>query len=161
MIASDSIPIFPHFVVVNPEYSPFLDLNPEDPVTVDSVAQPVLSLISMVRDGHIQNLARSHRNVCGFDGCAPVLVLSIDISGDTLLRNLSVIDDQVILQGVLEILHFAYGLSSTFTVPSLSINHNTDTQSIRDVFLHEVFIPTEPSLLQISRNRSLVHSVDH
>ncbi|KAK2961722.1 hypothetical protein BLNAU_3159 [Blattamonas nauphoetae] len=39
-------------MISSEEYSPFLNWNPNDPFTVDSVAQAFLSLASMIRDGY-------------------------------------------------------------------------------------------------------------
>ncbi|KAK2954829.1 hypothetical protein BLNAU_10159 [Blattamonas nauphoetae] len=75
------------------------------------------------------------------------------------LRNLSVIDDQGILNSVIDIFRFGVWLSSEHKIQSLSTTSHTDPQSIRDVVLNEVLIPIEPSLVQISRNPLFVSSI--
>ncbi|KAK2947328.1 hypothetical protein BLNAU_17715 [Blattamonas nauphoetae] len=50
MIVSDRITFSPVCHVTDPEYSPFLNWNPIDPVTADSVSPVFVSLVSMVRD---------------------------------------------------------------------------------------------------------------
>ncbi|KAK2961841.1 hypothetical protein BLNAU_3278 [Blattamonas nauphoetae] len=39
-------------MISSEEYSPFLKWKPEDPIVVDSVSEPFVSLVSMVRDGY-------------------------------------------------------------------------------------------------------------
>ncbi|KAK2954831.1 hypothetical protein BLNAU_10161 [Blattamonas nauphoetae] len=38
--------------MIDPEYSPFLYWNPNDPITIDSVVPPFNSLVSMVTDSY-------------------------------------------------------------------------------------------------------------
>ncbi|KAK2954848.1 hypothetical protein BLNAU_10178 [Blattamonas nauphoetae] len=151
------------------EYSPFLNWTPTAPITADSVLPVFISLVSMVRDGFqfdvtlLRKLPKPHWTVCGFDGCAHVFTPSIDIREDSQidlqiilstphLRDLSGIDDQNVMTDILEIFDNGVWLSSPDSVRSLSNTLHNDPESIRNVVLHEVFIPIEPSLVQISRN---------
>ncbi|KAK2954769.1 hypothetical protein BLNAU_10254 [Blattamonas nauphoetae] len=201
-------------------YSPFLNWNRDDPITVDSVSQAVVSLVSMVRDGYqfdeklLQNtstlLSSIRQNLCdpddfeallkavGQDSTDPsagfldsmIMFMSSShpsIFRDALtlvglclysyplshcltlvsskliprifstphLRDLSVIDNNGILHDIIQVLQRIFGLTETTTLRSISARSGIDPQSIRDVVLHEVFIPIEPSLVQISSNRHL------
>ncbi|KAK2945134.1 hypothetical protein BLNAU_19924 [Blattamonas nauphoetae] len=72
------------------------------------------------------------------------------------LRDLSVIDDKVIMNDIIDVFKKGVWLSSTDSIQSTSIASDTDPESIRHLVLHEVLIPIEPSLVQISRNRHLL-----
>ncbi|KAK2944551.1 hypothetical protein BLNAU_20505 [Blattamonas nauphoetae] len=71
------------------------------------------------------------------------------------LRDLSVIGDQDILKVNLAIFSIGVWLSSEHEIHSLSTTLNSSPESIRNMVLHQVLIPIEPSLLQIGRNRHL------
>ncbi|KAK2961796.1 hypothetical protein BLNAU_3233 [Blattamonas nauphoetae] len=203
------------------QYSPFLDWNPDDSVTVDSVAPALVSLASMLRDGYPFNTElviaastllssfnwRRHNSLTidhllkaigqHFPDPAAVFVDSITIllssphpsifrealpfirrclnycypsnrlalvSSKLLpgiistphLRDLSVIDNQGMMNDICVIFDRCVCLSSTDTVLYFSTTLDIDPQSIRNLVLHEVLIPFEPSLVQISRNPRFV-----
>ncbi|KAK2954884.1 hypothetical protein BLNAU_10214 [Blattamonas nauphoetae] len=71
------------------------------------------------------------------------------------LRDLSAIDNPSILNDVIWMSVSTIQLSFG-TIQSLSTICNTDPETIRDMVLHEVLIPIEPSLVQISRNPHLL-----
>ncbi|KAK2947689.1 hypothetical protein BLNAU_17359 [Blattamonas nauphoetae] len=53
MITSDGFHRFHiDYHLIDPEYTPFLNWNPNDPITVDSIAPAFNSLASMIRDGY-------------------------------------------------------------------------------------------------------------
>ncbi|KAK2944701.1 hypothetical protein BLNAU_20394 [Blattamonas nauphoetae] len=72
-------------------------------------------------------------------------------------RDLSVIDDEL-LSSIVSIFRFSIEIVETVYLQALSITSHTPPESIRDVVFHEVFIPMEPSLVQISRNPLLLSS---
>ncbi|KAK2961771.1 hypothetical protein BLNAU_3208 [Blattamonas nauphoetae] len=72
------------------------------------------------------------------------------------LLDLSVIDDLLILRDILLILKNSLRLASLDAIQSLSARFDTEPKSIRNVVLHEVLIPIEPSLVQISHNPHLL-----
>ncbi|KAK2954879.1 hypothetical protein BLNAU_10209 [Blattamonas nauphoetae] len=72
------------------------------------------------------------------------------------LRNLSVIEDKVILPNILALFNSGVYLSSPDFLQALSTTSDTDPQIFRDLVLNEVLIPIEPSLVQISRNPHLL-----
>ncbi|KAK2949253.1 hypothetical protein BLNAU_15856 [Blattamonas nauphoetae] len=72
------------------------------------------------------------------------------------LRDLSVIVDKGILKDVVRILRDGIELTSTDGIEALSTDVSTASESVRDVVLHELLIPIEPSLVQISRNPHLL-----
>ncbi|KAK2943174.1 hypothetical protein BLNAU_21902 [Blattamonas nauphoetae] len=68
------------------------------------------------------------------------------------LRDLSVIDDKVIMNDIIDVFRSSVRISSSDGVQALSIASDTDPESIRHLVLHEVLIPIEPSLVQMGRN---------
>ncbi|KAK2961714.1 putative leucine-rich repeat protein [Blattamonas nauphoetae] len=68
------------------------------------------------------------------------------------LHDLSGIDDKVIMNDIITILECCVWLSSPDVLQALSPTSDIDPESVRDVVLHEVLIPMEQSLVQISRN---------
>ncbi|KAK2942584.1 hypothetical protein BLNAU_22501 [Blattamonas nauphoetae] len=67
-------------------------------------------------------------------------------------RALSLVEDNCILNDLIEIVHTIVRLSTAGYLHCLSTDVGLDPQSVRDVVLHEVLMPMEPSLVQISRN---------
>ncbi|KAK2961774.1 hypothetical protein BLNAU_3211 [Blattamonas nauphoetae] len=165
-------------MITSKEYSPFLQWNPPDRKTVGSVAPPFVSLVSMVRDGFefgedlLQKSSKflsslislfetndsfdDFLKAVGQDSPNPAAV----ILSTPHLRDLSVVEDKVIMNDILSIFKFGVWLVDASTVQFLSITSDTDPQSIRGVVLHEVLIPMEPSLVQISRNPHLLSWID-
>ncbi|KAK2943180.1 hypothetical protein BLNAU_21908 [Blattamonas nauphoetae] len=158
----------------DPEYSPFLKWNPDDPFSVDSVAQPFVSLTSMVRNGyefdqelvskasaflsslkrHVNPLTESDvfLKAIGQDSPDPAAV----ILSTPHLRDLSLIDDQGVMNDIRFIFNRGVWISSTDGMRYLSPNSDTDSYSLRNLVLREVLIPMEPSLVQISHNLRLL-----
>ncbi|KAK2957311.1 hypothetical protein BLNAU_7689 [Blattamonas nauphoetae] len=64
------------------------------------------------------------------------------------LRDPSMITDQAILRDLLAILQAGLDLASADNHCTIPPTSDTDPQSVRDVMLHEVFIPVELSLVQ-------------
>ncbi|KAK2942595.1 hypothetical protein BLNAU_22489 [Blattamonas nauphoetae] len=77
-----------------------------------------------------------------------------------LLQDLSVIDDNWVLYDIIIIFDSCVWLASPNAVTSFPTDSGTDPLSIRDLVLHEVLIPMEPSLVQISRNRQILSWID-
>ncbi|KAK2951372.1 hypothetical protein BLNAU_13652 [Blattamonas nauphoetae] len=73
-------------------------------------------------------------------------------------RDLSVLAEQKVLSSIFSIFRLSVGLAQPHSVQALS--PDAGPQSIRNVVLHEVMIPIEPSLVQISRNHSLSSWID-
>ncbi|KAK2951006.1 hypothetical protein BLNAU_14084 [Blattamonas nauphoetae] len=205
--------------MVDPEYSPFLNWTSDDFFSVASIAQPFLSLISMVRDdvqvddelarktskfldlinqnlGYsfmiddfmkaigqgssnpaavfvdsvIVLLSSSHPSIIGdvltliYESLRWSLSTNLAIISNKLiprifstphLRDLSVVADKDILKNIINITHTAVQLLTPITLRSLQASTDTAPLLIRDVVLHEVLIPIEPTLVQINRNRRL------
>ncbi|KAK2954593.1 hypothetical protein BLNAU_10444 [Blattamonas nauphoetae] len=72
------------------------------------------------------------------------------------VNDLSVIEDQQVLREILMILHNPVTLLNTTYLGFPADSSDTGPQSVRNVVLHEVLIPIEPSLVQISRNPRFV-----
>ncbi|KAK2949440.1 hypothetical protein BLNAU_15636 [Blattamonas nauphoetae] len=72
------------------------------------------------------------------------------------LQDLSVLDDKTALHRLLWILRHHVRLSPAKEVQVLAATSDTTPESIREIVLHAILIPMEPSLIQISRNRLLL-----
>ncbi|KAK2954847.1 putative leucine-rich repeat domain-containing protein [Blattamonas nauphoetae] len=160
------------------EYSPFLKWSPTERRTADSVAPPFASLVSMVRDGFQFDVTLLRKTSTLFSSIRQLFKKS-DVIDDVMkangqgspnpaavilstphLRDLSVIGDQDILKVILAIFRSSVWISSPDTLHSLSATLRADPDSIRDLVLHEVFTPIEPSLVQISRNHHILSWMD-
>ncbi|KAK2955460.1 hypothetical protein BLNAU_9507 [Blattamonas nauphoetae] len=136
-------------MISSSEYSAFLNWNPKDPITIDSVAHAFIALVSMVRDGYqkeSQSRIRSRRfvedyrtrlhksrcSVCGLDDYALDLVPSIDSFTDKIIlgKMINIFNQSIPLAS----LHFYFDPSTKATI---------DSQLLRDVMLHEVLIPLD------------------
>ncbi|KAK2954843.1 hypothetical protein BLNAU_10173 [Blattamonas nauphoetae] len=71
------------------------------------------------------------------------------------LRDLALVADQGIVTGFLEILKQGIYLFPTDKLYIIGASKNYDFDQLRNVVLHEMLIPVEPSLVQITRNRHL------
>ncbi|KAK2957310.1 hypothetical protein BLNAU_7688 [Blattamonas nauphoetae] len=72
------------------------------------------------------------------------------------LRDLSVIMDKSIMDNIISIFRNCILLPSTTNTQSISALSHTNSQYVSDIVLHEVLIPIEPSLVQITRNSLLL-----
>ncbi|KAK2961753.1 hypothetical protein BLNAU_3190 [Blattamonas nauphoetae] len=161
-------------MLTSEEYSPFLNFNPTDPITIDSVTHVFISLVSMVRDGYhfnpellkqastfFSSLRETFSNSDGLDAFLKAIgqvfpdPAAVIISTPH-LRNLSAIENQSILNDIITIFRSGVWLSTADDIQSTSVTSSTNPQSIRSVVLNEVLIPMEPSLVQISRNPHLL-----
>ncbi|KAK2961831.1 hypothetical protein BLNAU_3268 [Blattamonas nauphoetae] len=142
------------------DYSPFMKWNENDIFTVDSGAEVLISLISMIQDGYkFDETLLRQASKC----------LSWIFQSSNLTTSVNGVFFQTIGQGatdsipafveLIDVLLSAIWLSSEHEIQSLSTTSHTDPQSIRDVVLNEVLIPIEPSLVQISRNPLFVSSI--
>ncbi|KAK2961721.1 hypothetical protein BLNAU_3158 [Blattamonas nauphoetae] len=156
-------------------YSRFLNWRPNDQLYQGEYAYTLVSIASMVEDGyHFDEgliakygsdfavgfvnsttilLSSSHRSIvrdtlscvreclrsCSSSNCRKIVSSKLfpRILSTPHLRDLSVVEDQGILRNLLWILQFG-------------------TITFRDELLHEVLIPIEPSIVQISRNPHIV-----
>ncbi|KAK2961712.1 hypothetical protein BLNAU_3149 [Blattamonas nauphoetae] len=115
-----------------------MNWNPKNRRQADSVAPAFHSLVSMVQDGYQFDEELVSR--------ASQFFSSIDSS----FRKQDSLDD--LLQAIGQ---DSPNPTAVF-LPSYCNTLHTDPQSIRDVVLHEVLIPIEPSLVQITRHRHLL-----
>ncbi|KAK2961818.1 hypothetical protein BLNAU_3255 [Blattamonas nauphoetae] len=178
-------------MISSEDYSPFLTWKANNPITVDSIAQAFVSLVSMIRDDSdfdeelvsqasqfVSSLSRhlfksdgfeEMLNIVGQGSPNPAAVLYPYSTRLTLvsskliprmlstphLHDLSVVADKRVLKAILLILNSGVWLTSSHNLRALSTTLHPDPESVRDVVLHEVLVPMEPSLVQISRHPNL------
>ncbi|KAK2942368.1 hypothetical protein BLNAU_22711 [Blattamonas nauphoetae] len=139
-------------MISSDEYSPFLNWNPKDPVSIDSVAQAFVSLVSMVRDDYQfgeELVIRASTDVVTFvrqilDSCSLSNRLALVSSklfprmlSTPHLRDLSVLLDKGILNDILVIKHFGICLASTNDIQSHSTTSSIDPQIFQVSAFHQ------------------------
>ncbi|KAK2954217.1 hypothetical protein BLNAU_10872 [Blattamonas nauphoetae] len=160
-------------MISSEQYTPFLKWHPLYFTTTKSVSPVFLSLVSMVRDGYpfdeklatkaskfLSSISQKFHLLFNYDdflmniGQGSPDTAAVILSTPS-LSDLSVVDDQDILDNVLWILQISVSLSPLVFTPSIAFDSQIGPQVLRAVVFHEMFVAIEPSLTQISRNRLL------
>ncbi|KAK2946631.1 hypothetical protein BLNAU_18467 [Blattamonas nauphoetae] len=153
--------------MIDPEYSPFIDWNPNDPISADSLAKPFIALVSMVRDGYhcdemIEEKAHSLFSLFNRDNDQGIdieeLLKSVGWSDDDSLPGYSRLSRRTSFPEFCQPLtcEIFIELVRKDNLSYFSSDAAISAQSIQDIVLHKCLIPIAPSLAQITHNPHLV-----
>ncbi|KAK2949241.1 hypothetical protein BLNAU_15844 [Blattamonas nauphoetae] len=150
-------------MLTSEEYSQFLNWDPNDPITADSVVPPFGSLAIgqySPNPAAVNTLPFIYDCFSVYQFSNRLTLFSSKLIPRMLstphLQDLSVVDDQGILLTIILLLERCIWLASHDAIKYLPATSGTDAESVRNVVLHEVLLPIDPSLVQISRNPHLL-----